>query len=84
MSETVTSWSVEIFLSEIDGHSHAEARLHTGVEPGLTASGRARLSDRDTLDVAEIGFELAAARALRALSDALMRAAEGDVEAISD
>ena len=83
MNETVTRWSVQLYLSEVDGHTHAEARLISGVEPPLTATGTATLSGRDTLDVAEIGFELAAARALHALAEALMVTAEDDVEALT-
>ena len=83
MEQTVTRWWVEIYLSEVDGHTHAEARLQTGVEPPLTAVGTARLSERDPVDVAEIGFELAAARAMRGLADALLQTAEGDVEAVN-
>jgi hypothetical protein len=83
MEPTVTHWSVEIFLSEVDGHSHAEARLVSGAKKQLTATGTARLSERDPLDVPEIGFELAAARALRSLADALLDTAAQDVEAIT-
>lgn len=84
MHETVTRWSVEIFLSESDGRSHAQARLITGVQPPLTATGEATLSSHDVIDVPEIGFELAAARALRSLADLLLAAADEDVEAITD
>ena len=83
MNQTATRWSVEIFLSEIDGHSHAEARLISGAKTPLTATGTATLSERDPLDVPEIGFELATARALRSLADKLLRTAAEDVEAIA-
>ena len=83
MNQTVTRWSVEIFLSEIDGHSHAEARLVSGARTPLTATGSATLSERDPLDVPEIGYELATARALRSLADKLLRTAAEDVEAIA-
>jgi hypothetical protein len=83
MNETAARWSVEIFLSEIDGHSHAEARLVSGAKTPLTATGTARLSERDPLDVPEIGYELATARALRSLADKLSRAAAEDVQAIA-
>ena len=79
MSETVTRWSVEIFLSETDGRSHAHARLLSGVEPPLTATGEARLSEHDHLDVPEIGFELATARALRSLAAKLLTLGNEDV-----
>jgi hypothetical protein len=83
MDETVTRWSVEIYLSEIDGRSHAEARLVTGVEPGLTATGTAKLSTHDKLDVPEVGFEIATSRALHALGESLMDVAMNDVEALA-
>jgi len=83
MSITIAHWSVEIELSEQDGHSHALARLYTGLEQPLTAIGTARLSEKDPLDVAEIGYELAAARALRSLSDSLLWTADDDVAAIT-
>lgn len=83
MNETVTRWSVQIFLSEIDGHTHAQARLASGLEPPLTTTGEATLSRHDVLDVAEVGFELATARALRALADELLVTANGDVEALT-
>jgi Rv2632c-like len=83
MNETVTRWSVQLFLSEVDGHTHAEARLLSGVEPPLTATGTATLNEHDTLDVPEIGYELAAARALHALAEALLVTADGDVQALT-
>jgi hypothetical protein len=83
MNETVTRWSVEIYLSEIEGHTHAEARLVSGLEPPLTTTGDATLSERDVLDVAEIGFELATARALRSLADELLTIGNEDVEALT-
>lgn len=84
MSSTVIRWSVEIFLSEIDGHSHAEARLLSGAATPLTATGAATLSERDPFDVPEIGYELAAARALRSLADMLLSTAAEDVEAVAE
>jgi len=83
MSETVTRWSVEIFLSEVDGRSHAHARLLSGLEPPLAATGDATLSEHDELDVPEIGFELATARALRSLADKLLTIGDEDVADLS-
>lgn len=83
MNGTVTTWSVDIQLGERDGHTHAEARLITGVEPPLHASGEARMSEKDRVDVPEIGFELATARALRALADVLLKTAKEDVQAVA-
>jgi Domain of unknown function (DUF1876) len=83
MNETVTRWSVQLYLSEADGRTHAEARLLSGVEPPLTGAGTATLNEHDTLDVPEIGYELAAARALHALAEALMTTASDDVQALA-
>ncbi|MGA8246891.1 MAG: dsRBD fold-containing protein [Nocardioides sp.] len=83
MNETVTRWSVQLYLSEVDGHTHAEARLLSGVEPPLSATGTAALNEKDRLDVPEIGYELAAARALQALAEALQATAADDVQALS-
>ena len=69
-----------MLLSERDGLTHAEARLHTGLPEPLTAVGDARLSPHDPVDVAEIGYELAAARALTNLGVALLHTADADVE----
>lgn len=83
MNGTVTKWTVEIHLGEREGRTHAQARLITGVEPSLQAAGDAQLSEKDPVDVPEIGYELATARALRALADVLMKTAEADVEAVA-
>ena len=83
MNVSVDTWTVEIQLSESEGRTHARARLITGVEPPLAATGDARLSESDPVDVPEIGYELATARALRALADLLLRTAEEDVEGVA-
>ena len=44
MELTTQTWTVELLLSERDGITHAEARLHTGLPEPLTAVGDARLS----------------------------------------
>jgi len=80
MELTTQTWTVELLLSERDGATHAEARLHTGLPEPLTAVGDARLSSHDPVDVAEIGFELAAARALTNLGAALLHTADVDVQ----
>jgi len=77
---TTTTWTVDLQLSERDGHTHAVAKLHSGLPEPLTATGDARLSPKDPVDVAEIGYELAAARALTNLGVALLRTADADVE----
>ena len=76
------TWSVEIFIGERDGSTHAEARLRTNDSTEFTASGSARLSPTDQ-DVPEIGDELAVARALSALGHQLVEAAAADIEAVT-
>jgi hypothetical protein len=83
MEFTTATWTVELLLSERDGMTHAEARLHTGLPQPLTAVGTARLSPRDRLDVAEVGYELAAARALTQLGQGLLATAQLDVDALN-
>lgn len=83
MALTTTTWTVELQLSERDGMTHAEARLHSGLPEPLTASGMAKLSPEDSTDVAEIGYELAAARALTHLGQTLRVTAELDVDALN-
>jgi hypothetical protein len=77
-------WSVDIYVDENgDGHTYAEARLHTGADTMLVGVGRARLNPADR-DVPEIGDELAGARALNDLGHRLLLAAAGDIEAITN
>jgi hypothetical protein len=78
----VTTWSVHLQLGDRDGHSHATARLHTGSPRELTASGTAELSPGDPSDVPEIGFELAAGRALIALGELLVSTGRADVDGV--
>jgi hypothetical protein len=82
MNFATETWTVELQLSEHDGVTHAEARLHSGLDQPLTGSGTARLSPHDATDVAEIGYELAAARALVHLGENLLTTAELDVDAL--
>lgn len=73
-------WSVDIYIGEHDdGSTYAEARLVTHAAAGLRAAGTARLNPAD-VNVPEIGDELAAARALRALADELLGVVSGDIE----
>jgi len=75
-------WTVDIYVDEKDGHTYAEARLHTGADTHLVGIGRARLNPADR-DIPEIGDELAAARALSDLGQRLLLTAAGDIEAVS-
>lgn len=80
MQGVAHTWRVELLLTERAGTTSAEARLHAGDAPPLVATGSARLSAHDVVDVPEIGFELAAARALGRLGRLLEQTAEADVE----
>ena len=82
MELTTTRWDVQVFLSERDGRTHAEARLSSSRRQQLSGTGTATLSEEDHLDVAEIGYELATARALINLGERLLHVAEADVEAL--
>ena len=77
-------WSVEIFIDEHEDEriTHAEARLHTNDETDLVGRGTAHRHPDDA-EVAEIGDELAVARALSNLSHELIHAAAGDIEQIT-
>jgi hypothetical protein len=75
-------WSVDIFLDEKDGETHAEARLSTRNNDRLRGRGRARCNPTDW-DVPEIGAELAAARALSDLAHRLLDSAAADIEAVT-
>jgi hypothetical protein len=75
-------WTVDVFVDEEDGHTYAEARLHTNDKTHLVGVGRARLNPADR-DIPEIGDELAAARALNDLAHRLLIAATADIEAVT-
>jgi len=75
-------WTVDIFIDEDDGHTYAEARLHTGADTHLTGVGRAKLNPADD-DIPEIGDELATARALSDLGHRLLLTASADIQAVT-
>jgi hypothetical protein len=83
MELTTTRWDVQVFLSEKDGTTRAEARLFSGLPRHLTATGTARLAPDDPQDVPEVGYELATARALLNLGEQLLRTAKDDVDALN-
>ena len=83
MELTTTRWDVQVFLSEREGTTHAEARLFSTRREHLSGTATARLSAEDHVDVAEIGFELATARALINLGERLLHVAEADIEALA-
>lgn len=72
------TWTVEIFLSEEDDTTRARAVLRTGEARELTASGVARRNPHDP-DIAEIGDELAVARALSHIAEQLLGTASDDI-----
>ena len=76
-------WRVDVFVGERDGHTYAEARLHTELGDSLLGVGRARLNP-DDYDVPEIGDEIAVARALSDLGHRLLIAAARDIEQVTD
>ena len=84
---TTTTWSVEIQLFEGDDDTSARATLISGEGASrrrtVSGSGRAHRREGDAA-VAEIGAEIAAARALRDLGDTLLRVASADIAAIED
>lgn len=73
------TWHVEIYLFEEEGHTRAEAVLHTDAGTERRHSGLARRSPGDR-DVSEIGDELAACRALSGLAHDLLEATILDVQ----
>jgi hypothetical protein len=75
-------WSIEVILDEQDGHTRAEARLHTGDRTDVRGMGRARLNPIDE-DIPEIGDELAVARALADLGHRLIATAARDIEGVT-
>ena len=79
---TIDRWSVDIYLDEVDGETHAEARLATRATEGLRVHGKARCNPADW-DVPEIGAELATARALSDLAHRLLDTAAADIEAVT-
>jgi hypothetical protein len=75
-------WSVEVFISEHDDSTHAEARLTGQDNALLVGRGQARLNPQDK-SVPEIGDELAVARALADLSHRLLDAVVQDIEGVT-
>ena len=74
------TWTVEIFIGEQEGRTHAEARLSSEKSARqLTGEGTARRNPSDS-DVPEIGDELAGARALSDLAHHLLDLASADVQ----
>lgn len=79
MINEAKTWTVEIYLAEEDGHTHARAELRNR-DRTLSGRGVARRRPTDR-EVPEVGDELAAARALGDLSQQLTAAALDDITA---
>jgi hypothetical protein len=84
---TTTTWSVDIQIFEGDDDTSAKATLISGQGSAkrrtVTGAGRAHRKDGD-LAVAEIGAEIATARALRDLADNLLNVASDDLTAVEE
>ncbi|MES4890806.1 dsRBD fold-containing protein [Streptomyces sp. NPDC096012] len=77
---SVKEWRLNLYLSEHDPDTTARIILDTG-DNVLESCAEARRSPYDRA-MPDIGDELAAGRALIAMGRLLVRAAEGDIEAM--
>jgi hypothetical protein len=76
------TWNVDVFLSEEDATTSARAVLHANGARELVAHGSARRNPHDP-EIAEIGDEIAAARALSSLAHLLLDSAADDLSAVT-
>ncbi|HME46734.1 DUF1876 domain-containing protein [Mycobacterium sp.] len=74
-------WTVEVSIDEHPMRTRAKAHMHWHGQE-LTGIGIARLNPADR-NVAEIGDELAVARALSNLADQLFAATASDIHAVT-
>ena len=79
----IKTWHVEVFIHEDGDRTVARAVLHTDDPTRVEGRGTARRAPKD-VDIPEIGDEVAAARALHDLADALLRTAARDIAAFED
>jgi hypothetical protein len=77
-----TTWTVDVFLTEEDGRTRADAVLRSGAGRELRGVGHARRNPADR-EIPEIGDEIAVSRALSELAHRLLDAAAGDIEAVT-
>jgi hypothetical protein len=75
-------WSINIIIDKDGFHTRAEARLRNRDETNFVGVGQARCHPRMSA-FAEIGDELAVARALADLARKLEDAAVGDIEVLT-
>jgi hypothetical protein len=76
------TWTVNVFLTEGDDVTRAEAVLRAGADRELRGVGRAR-RDPEDYEIPEIGDEVAACRALADLARGLRRTAAADIEDVT-
>jgi hypothetical protein len=76
------SWTVDLFVTEGDGLTLAEAVLYSGTDRELRGAGRARRNP-DDYEIPEIGDEVAVSRALKDLARLLRGTAARDIEAVT-
>jgi Rv2632c-like len=76
------NWTVGISIDEHEGHTRAKARLRWRDQQSV-GIGMAKLNPADR-DVADIGDELAVARALADLARRLMALTAHDIEAVTN
>jgi hypothetical protein len=79
---SMTRWTVDVFVGELDGQTYAEAALRDDIGNSVLGTGRARLNPSDA-DVPEIGDEIAVARALVDLGHRLLGIASADIQSIT-
>lgn len=75
-------WTIDVSIDEHDGHTRAKARLRWRDQESVGV-GLARRNPADR-EVAEIGDELAVARALRDLANRVLAVTVHDIEAVTD
>ena len=75
-------WSVSLSVGEIDGQTRAEARLVIAGGNQLVGHGQARRNPADQ-EIARIGAQIAAARALSDLAGQLLHAAAAAIEDVT-
>ena len=76
-------WSVNLYITEVDSQTRAEARLVMPAEQGrLIGRGEARRNPADQ-EVSLIGEQIAAARALSDLAGQLLHTAALGIETIT-
>ncbi len=78
----VNEWPVSLFIDEADGRTRAEARLVMPDGGELVGYGLARRNPADK-EVARIGEQVAAARALSDLAGQVLHAAASGIEDVT-